>query len=214
MTNAITLVVADDHPLLLKGLIDELKAYNYSILATAENGAQALDKIMQFQPVIAILDEEMPMLTGFEIIKKCKEQNIATKFIILTSHKEKAFVYKAKTLEISGYIIKDEPFQELHKCIQSVRMGVPYFSTLFSDVFENEVAPQLKKIKLLSPSERTILRLVAQEKSSKEIGVLLSVSNRTVEKHRANIIAKLGLVAATDALLLWTKEHREFLENI
>ncbi|AIZ42939.1 response regulator transcription factor [Cellulophaga baltica] len=214
MTNAITLVVADDHPLLLKGLIDELKAYNYSILATAENGAQALDKIMQFQPVIAILDEEMPMLTGFEIIKKCKEQNIATKFIILTSHKEKAFVYKAKTLEISGYIIKDEPFQELHKCIQSVRMGVPYFSTLFSDVFENEVAPQLKKIKLLSPSERTILRLVAQEKSSKEIGVLLSVSYRTVEKHRANIIAKLGLVAATDALLLWTKEHKEFLENI
>ncbi|WP_282165271.1 response regulator transcription factor [Cellulophaga baltica] len=214
MTNAITLVVADDHPLLLKGLIDELKAYNYSILATAENGAQALDKIMQFQPVIAILDEEMPMLTGFEIIKKCKEQNIATKFIILTSHKEKAFVYKAKTLEISGYIIKDEPFQELHKCIQSVRMGVPYFSTLFSDVFENEVAPQLKKIKLLSPSERTILRLVAQEKSSKEIGVLLSVSNRTVEKHRANIIAKLGLVPATDTLLLWTKEHKEFLENI
>jgi DNA-binding NarL/FixJ family response regulator len=214
MTNAITLVVADDHPLLLKGLIDELKAYNYSILATAENGAQALDKIMQFQPVIAILDEEMPMLTGFEIIKKCKEQNIATKFIILTSHKEKAFVYKAKTLEISGYIIKDEPFQELHKCIQSVRMGVPYFSTLFSDVFKNEVAPQLKKIKLLSPSERTILRLVAQEKSSKEIGVLLSVSNRTVEKHRANIIAKLGLVPATDALLLWTKEHKEFLENI
>ncbi|WP_024481023.1 response regulator transcription factor [Cellulophaga baltica] len=214
MTNAITLVVADDHPLLLKGLIDELKAYNYSILATAENGAQALDKIMQFQPVIAILDEEMPMLTGFEIIKKCKEQNIATKFIILTSHKEKAFVYKAKTLEISGYIIKDEPFQELHKCIQSVRMGVPYFSTLFSDVFENEVAPQLKKIKLLSPSERTILRLVAQEKSSKEIGVLLSVSNRTAEKHRANIIAKLGLAPATDALLLWTKEHKEFLESI
>ncbi|AIY14572.1 response regulator transcription factor [Cellulophaga baltica] len=214
MTNAITLVVADDHPLLLKGLIDELKAYNYNILATAANGAQALDKIMQLQPVIAILDEEMPMLTGFEVIKKCREQNIATKFIILTSHKEKAFVYKAKTLEISGYIIKDEPFQELHKCIQSVRTGVPYFSTLFSDVFENEVAPQLKKIKLLSPSERTILRLVAQEKSSKEIGVLLSISYRTAEKHRANIIAKLGLAPATDALLSWTKEHKEFLESI
>ncbi|MFI8604166.1 response regulator [Cellulophaga baltica] len=214
MTNAITLVVADDHPLLLKGLIDELKAYNYNILATAANGAQALDKIMQLQPVIAILDEEMPMLTGFEVIKKCREQNIATKFIILTSHKEKAFVYKAKTLEISGYIIKDEPFQELHKCIQSVRTGVPYFSTLFSDVFENEVAPQLKKIKLLSPSERTIVRLVAQEKSSKEIGVLLSISYRTAEKHRANIIAKLGLAPATDALLLWTKEHKEFLESI
>ncbi|QXP54592.1 response regulator transcription factor [Cellulophaga sp. HaHa_2_95] len=214
MTNAITLVVADDHPLLLKGLIDELKSYNYNILATATNGAQALDKIIQLEPAIAILDEEMPMLTGFEVIKKCREENIPTKFIILTSHKEKAFVYKAKTLEISGYIIKDEPFQELHKCIQSVRTGVPYFSTLFSDVFENEVVPQLKKIKLLSPSERTILRLVAQGKSSKEIGALLSVSNRTVEKHRANIISKLELAPVMDALLLWTKEYREFLVTI
>ncbi|QXP53124.1 response regulator transcription factor [Cellulophaga sp. HaHa_2_1] len=214
MTNAITLVVADDHPLLLKGLIDELKSYNYNILATATNGAQALDKIIRLEPAIAILDEEMPMLTGFEVIKKCREENIPTKFIILTSHKEKAFVYKAKTLEISGYIIKDEPFQELHKCIQSVRTGVPYFSTLFSDVFENEVVPQLKKIKLLSPSERTILRLVAQGKSSKEIGALLSVSNRTVEKHRANIISKLELAPVMDALLLWTKEYREFLVTI
>ncbi|WP_158978629.1 response regulator transcription factor [Cellulophaga sp. L1A9] len=214
MTNAITVIVADDHPLLLKGLVDELKTYNYNILATAVNGAQALDKIMQLQPNIAILDEEMPMLTGFEVIKKCSENNIATKFIILTSHKEKAFVYKAKNLDISGYIIKDEPFQELHKCIQSVRKGVPYFSTLFSDVFENEVVPQLKKIKLLSPSERTILRLVAQGKSSKEIGALLSVSNRTVEKHRANIIAKLELAPVMDALLLWTKEYKEFLVTI
>lgn len=125
---------------------------------------------MELQPSIAILDEEMPKLTGFEVIKKCTVKQIKAKFIILTSHKEKAFIYQAKKLNISGYIIKDEPFNELHNCIQSISKGVPYFSAVFNSVFDNTVAPQIKKIKLLSPSELTIIRLIAQEKSSKDIG--------------------------------------------
>lgn len=211
MINKITLVVADDHPLLLKGLVDQLKEYNYNIIATAVNGAIALNKIMDFKPKIAILDEEMPMLTGFEVIKKCKEENIDTKFIILTSHKEKSFIYKAQKLNISGYIIKDEPFLEVHNCIQSISKGVPYFSAVFNTVLENEVAPQLQKMKLLSHSERTIVRLIAQEKSSKDIAELLSLSTRTIEKHRSNIIAKLGLTKEKDILTVWAKENIEFV---
>jgi two-component system nitrate/nitrite response regulator NarL len=211
MNKKISLFVADDHPLFLKGLVDELKDYNYDVIDTAENGAKALDKIMELQPTIAILDEEMPKLTGFEVIKKCTEKQIKTKFIILTSHKEKAFIYQANKLNISGYILKDEPFNELHNCIQSVSKGVPYFSTAFNSVFDDEVAPQIKKIKLLSPSERTIIRLVAQEKSSKDIGELLSLSSRTIEKHRSNIIRKLGLVQEKDVLTIWAKEHLEFV---
>lgn len=211
MINKITLVVADDHPLLLKGLVDQLKEYNYNIIAIAVNGAIALNKIMDLKPKIAILDEEMPMLTGFEVIKKCKEENIDTKFIILTSHKEKSFIYKAQKLNISGYIIKDEPFLEVHNCIQSISKGVPYFSAVFNTVLENEVAPQLQKMKLLSHSERTIVRLIAQEKSSKDIAELLSLSTRTIEKHRSNIIAKLGLTKEKDILTVWAKENIEFV---
>ena len=211
MTNTITLVVADDHPLLLSGLVGQLKDYNYTILATAENGAKALNRIMELKPEIAILDEEMPMLTGFEVIQKCKEQQVETKFIILTSHKEKAFIYKAKKLNISGYIIKDEPFSEIHNCIQSVSKGTPYFSSNFNSVLENEVMPQLQKMKLLSPSERTIVRLVGQGKSSKEISELLSLSPRTIEKHRSNIIAKLNLIAEKDILTIWAKENLDFI---
>lgn len=211
MNNKISLFVADDHPLLLKGLVDQLKEYKYNILDTAENGAIALDKIIELKPAIAILDEEMPKLTGFEVIKKCKEINVDTKFIILTSHKEKAFIYKAKKLNIFGYIIKDEPFIEIHNCIQSVSKGVPYFSAVFNSVFVDEVAPQLQKMKLLSPSERTIVKLIGQGKSSKEIGGLLFVSIRTVEKHRSNIIDKLGLVKEKDILSIWAKENIEFV---
>lgn len=162
----ISVLVADDHPILLKGLVDELKSFQYNIVAAVDNGAKALDKIISLQPQVAILDIEMPLLSGFEVIQKCVEKNIDTKFIILTSHKEKGFIIKAKKLNIQGYILKDEPPIALHKCIQEVIKGNTYFSSEFKDVLQNEVSPELDKIKFLSPSERTILRLVAQEKSS------------------------------------------------
>jgi len=211
MRNNISLFIADDHPLLLRGLIDQLKEYGYHTLGAADNGATALDQIVKLQPDIAILDEEMPLLTGFEVIKKCKEKNINTRFIILTSHKEKAFIYKAKKLNIFGYIIKDEPFIEIHKCIQSVSKGVPYFSDFFSSVFKNEVSPELQKLKLLSPSERTIVKLIAQNKSTKEIGELLFVSSRTIEKHRSNIISKLDLGYQKKSLSTWANENKHLI---
>jgi two-component system nitrate/nitrite response regulator NarL len=214
MRKDITIFVADDHPMLLKGLVDELEAYSYNIVGTAENGAKALEKIITLKPAVALLDVEMPMLTGFEVVEKCKEKKSDTKFIILTSHKERGFIHKAKQLNIMGYILKDEPFKEIQSCIESVNKGVPYFSSVFNEVIDREITPELQKIKLLSPSERTIVRLVGQGKSSKEIGELLSVSSRTVEKHRSNIITKLNLAPVPDALLLWTKEFTSFLSDI
>jgi two-component system nitrate/nitrite response regulator NarL len=214
MSNNISIFVADDHPMLLKGLVVELKEYNYEVVGTAANGASALEQIIALQPTIALLDMEMPMLTGLEVIKKYKEKHTHTKFIMLTSHKEKGFIHQAKQLNIMGYILKDEPFKEVHNCIQSVRMGTPYFSSVFNDVLDNEIAPELQKIKLLSPSERTIVRLVAQGKASKVIGELLSISTRTVEKHRSNIKGKLNLASEQDALFVWAKEFTALLSNL
>lgn len=214
MIKNIRVFVADDHPMLLKGLVDELTAHNYLVVGTAENGAQALENIIECNPDIALLDVEMPMLNGFEVIQKCQDKNLKTKFIILTSHKERGFIHKAKMLNISGYMIKDERFQALNTCIRSVSNGTSYFSSVFNDVLSTEIEPQLQKIKLLSPSERTIVRLVAQGKSSKDIGEQLSVSSRTVEKHRSNIISKLGLPPQADALVIWTKEFKDIVSSL
>lgn len=214
MKTDITLLVADDHPMLLKGLIDALVDAGYNVFPGASNGAEALGIIMEQKPSIALLDIEMPILTGFEVIRKCQEMNLPTRFIILTSHKEKGFVLKAKKLNISGYLLKDEPFSEIEKCIDEVRKGDTYFSTTFDKVFNTEITPQLDKIKFLSPSERTIVRLIAQEKTSKEISEMLSISLRTVQKHRANIIAKLDLEAGADSLTIWTLEHRDLILSL
>ena len=214
MNHNISILVADDHPMLLKGLINELTEYGFNVLEGASNGAQALQIIDTKQPTIAILDINMPLLTGFEVIKKCKDNGSTTRFIILTCYEEKGYILKAKSLNISGYLLKDEPFYEIKKCIHEVYKGNTYFSTIFNDVFDKEVSPQLKKIKFLSPSERTIIRLIAQEMSSKEISDRLHISIRTVQKHRSNIITKLDLPSDSDALTTWVSENKELFSSI
>jgi DNA-binding NarL/FixJ family response regulator len=211
---ATKLIIADDHPMLLKGLHEELIAHNYQVVATATNGAEALDCISKHQADIAILDIEMPLLNGFEVIKKCKEQALKTKFIVLTSHKEARFIYKAKNLNISGYLLKDEPFEEIKKCIDAVQNGETYFSATFNNIFDTQISPELKKLKYLSPSERTIIRLIAQGKNSTEISEALLISVRTVQKHRANILSKLDIPSSSDALTIWVQQHLELVLSL
>jgi DNA-binding NarL/FixJ family response regulator len=214
MNHNTTILVADDHPLLLKGLIGELTALGFNVLEGATNGAQALETIVSKKPTIAILDINMPLLTGFEVVKKCQEESLDTKFIILTSYKEKGFVLKAKKMNVSGYLLKDEPFSEIKKGIQKALNNEFYASKTFDEVFNNEISPQIEKIKFLSPSERTIVRLIANGKSSKEIAEILSISSRTVDKHRSNIISKLDLPSDSDSLSVWVKENKDLLETV
>ncbi|WGD34207.1 response regulator transcription factor [Olleya sp. YS] len=214
MSKNIEIIVADDHPMLLKGLTEELISNNYKVIDTAENGALALELIIARNPDIAILDIEMPLLTGFEVIKKCENENLKTKFIVLTSHKESRYIYKANNLNISGYLLKDEPFEEIQKCINTVITGKNYFSQTFSQLFDTKISPELEKIKLLSPSERTIVRLISQGKNSKDISEMLLISLRTVQKHRANILNKLDLESSTDALSIWANNNKELLLTI
>lgn len=214
MKTTTSILVADDHPMLLKGFLIELQENGYTKLSSATNGAEALEVILADKPALAILDIEMPMLSGFEVIKKATEHGTETKFIVLTSHKEKGIIVKAKTLHISGYLLKDEPFSEINNCVEAVLKGDTYFSKTFDAVFQDAIAPEIEKLKLLSPSERTIIRMVAKEKSSKEISEELSISQRTVEKHRANIIHKLNLDKGTDALNSWTKENKELILSV
>ncbi len=214
MKYSLKLLIADDHPILLKGLTDSLAGIGYENIITAINGAQALDLIIEQEPVIAILDIEMPMLDGFEVIAKAKELGTNTKFIILTSYKEKAFVLQAQKFNIHGYLLKDEGIEVVDNCITEVEKGNQCFSPVFNEVVDIEIVPQLEKIKFLSPSERTIVRFIAQEKNTKEIADILSISHRTVQKHRTNIIQKLNLAPGVDSLTVWALDNKEFITAI
>ncbi len=210
----ISIIIADDHPIMLKGLQQELEQAGYNVLATATNGTSALEVIDKYNPTIAFLDIEMPFLNGFEVVKRFKEIQTKTLFIIMSYHKEQGFIVQAKKLGVNGYLLKEDSLQDIELCIQEVINGKLFFSPSFEDNFEALVDAELRKINLLTSSERTIIRLIAQQKTSLEICEILSISKRTVEKHRTNIISKLDLNSNNDTLSTWINSHKEIVNSL
>jgi len=209
--NNISIVIADDHPMLLKGLFEELTSNGYHVVGKAKNGSEALELILKLKPTLAILDIDMPLLTGFEVVKITKAKNIATKFILQSFHKEKEYILRAKSLEIQGYLLKEDSFSEIECCIKSVLENKNYFSKSLSNVLLHNVAQELQKLKLLSPSEGIILKLIAQQESTISIAQSLSVSKRTIEKHRSNIINKLNLNGEVNSLTSWAINNKDII---
>lgn len=209
MSKSFRIITADDHPLILKGLNDYLRERGYNIVGSAEDGQAAYNLILERKPDIAILDIEMPKLTGLEIAQKCKSNGLDTKIVIITFHKEPELFRNAQSLNLFGYILKDLALEEIEICLSFIADGQPYFSPSITRLLKNNDDSSLTKI--LTPSEIKILRLIARDMTNKEIGQHLYISPRTVEKHRSNIIAKLELEHKTNSLLLWAKKNQHLL---
>ena len=210
----ISIVIADDHPMILKGIYDELTANSYNVVGQAINGMQALELILTKKPTIALLDIDMPVLTGFEVIKMAKEKEVETKFIVLSFHKEKDYISQAKALQINGYLLKEDSFYDIERCIQNVLNGEICFSKSFESSSLLSVSEELKKIKRLTSSEKTILKMIAQQMLTNEIAETLFISPRTVEKHRSNILAKLEIGNSSNALSNWSLIHKNTIKEI
>lgn len=184
------------------------------MIAVAEDGLETLTKVLQLAPDIAIIDVEMPLLSAFEVIKKARDAGSSTRFIILSYHKEKGFLLKVRKEQIGGYLLKEDQFAEIKTGINAVLRGEQYISKSILSAFHKDIESDLTKVSYLTPSERTILRLVAQDMTSKEIGEMLNISYRTVQKHRSNIIEKLDLDKTNSDLTGWVKSYRELLTSI
>lgn len=202
------IVIADDHPLLLEGLYNQLFSLGYTELFKAIDGSEALKLIIEQKPDIAILDIEMPIMDGLSITKYCQEVSAETKFVILSYHKEAEFIARAKSLNISGYILKEDALTEIENCIAKILNGEAYYSSIFEKEDFRQVNSTLDLLENLSPSELKILKLIALSYSSKDISDQLFISERTVEKHRSNIINKLHLKGKTNGLLEWALENK------
>lgn len=210
----ITIVIADDHPMILKGLYEELKANNYAVLAQASNGEKALEAILLHKPKLALLDIDMPGLSGFEVIKKAKEKGVNTRYIVLSFHKEAEYVAQAKALDIKGYLLKEDTFDDVEKCIQTVLNDEDCFSHSFEKDALKNVSGELQRLKDLTPSETVILKLVAQQVNTNDIAETLFVSTRTIEKHRSNIIGKLLIEGGTNALTNWALTNKSLILDL
>ena len=212
--NNCSIVIADDHPLFRKGLKEYLAEEGFSISGEAGDGEKALSVILELQPDIAILDINMPGMDGLSVAKECGALKLPTKIIVLSYHKESEFIAHAQSLNISGYLIKEDALSEISSCIRQILEGKNYYSVSLDDSETKSINSRLSQIQQLTPSELKILKLIAGNKSNREIADMLFISERTVEKHRSNIIEKLDIRKKTHGLMEWVMQYRDILQNL
>jgi len=208
------ILIADDHPLICKGLQQEFEDHGYGNIHIAKDGLEALEFIRTKHPKYVFLDIEMPILSGFEVIEKAKVLKVTSKFIILTYHKEKGLLIRAKKLGVDAFLLKDDDFSEIKNCLAAIKNNEYYVSKSFDSETVVKADKQFMLLQLLTPSERTILRMIAKNLTSREIAKQLSVSKRTVEKHRTNIIAKLELQSNKEVLSIWAVKHASLIQPL
>jgi DNA-binding NarL/FixJ family response regulator len=216
-----SLLIADDHPIFRKGLMDLLQDSFPGIKITeCRNGTEAINGILKSAPEIAILDINMPGSNGLEVCKRAVKEGSKTKIIILTMYQEKEMIKNAMLSGALGYILKDNAVDEIMDCVKTVLRGEKYVGTAMQ-MHANEITSTDKKklmlienIRSLSQAELKTLKLVSQNKTSKEISELLFLSEKTIENYRSRICQKLELPPRNNSLVIWISENKGLLTYI
>lgn len=217
MEKQIKIVMADDHPIVRQGLRQMIEVdKSLSIVAEAGDGAAALRLIEQHLPEVAVLDIDMPEMDGFAVARALEQMKLPVEIVFLTMHSEEEIFQAAMDLNVKGYVLKDSAITDIIASIKTAAAGKPFLSPALSALLLNrrrradELTRQQPGLQDLSPTERRILKLIAENKTSKEIAEELFVSPRTVETHRANISRKLDLRGSL-ALVRFAVAHKSAL---
>lgn len=217
MKKNITIIIADDHPVMRSGIKSVLQNNNQiQILAEAVDGEETWGLIKKYQPNIALLDVEMPKMSGLEITRRVSEQKLNTKIIFLTMYKEEDMFNEAMDAGAWGYVLKENAIEDIIESIKAVFEGNYYISPLISRYLINRLNKKQKfeseqpSINQLTKTERAILKLIAEGKTSQQIADELHISYKTVENHRNNISKKLNL-SGPHSLLKFALNNRSLL---
>ena len=214
MATRIRIVIADDHPVLRKGLRQVIEADpSVLVVAEADDGETALAQLEELQPQIAVLDIDMPKLDGFGVMKEIQRRRLGIDVVLLTLHSDEILFNEAMDLGAKGYILKESAVSDIVSGIQAVAAGRHYVTpSLTAHLIrhrsrEQAFARRRPSIADLTVTERRILRMIARGQSSKEIAAELFIHYRTVENHRTSIGQKLGL-HGHNAVLKFALEHK------
>ncbi len=199
-----TIVLADDHALFRQGLKRILsESAGLEVKGEAADGLELLKLLNEKSSHMIILDISMPKIRGIEAIHEIKTISPNVKILVLTEHKDREYFRQAMAAGADGYLLKEDGDSELFSAIEKIRQGKVYISPKLSEVLKDDWlriqrGDYKHSYEHLTNREREVLKLVAEGKSSKEIASLLSISIRTVETHRANIMEKLNFKKTTD----------------
>jgi DNA-binding NarL/FixJ family response regulator len=200
MKKNINVFIADDHPIFRKGLCEVLSDDpSIHLVGEAADGITALRKIQELKPQAAVLDLDMPQQNGLQVAKQISDLKLPVAVVILTMHKEERVFNEAINAGILGFVLKENAASDLLGCIHAVVDGKPFISPSLSSFLLNrdarakELVKERPELQMLTPAERRILKLIAEDLTSKEIAERLGISFHTVENHRAKICERLNL---------------------
>jgi len=215
--NVIRLLIADDHPIFREGLVKIIERNaSFALVGQAADGAEALRSIRELHPDIAVLDIEMPKMSGIDVARDVHKEALPTELVILTMYKDPVYFNAAFDLGVRGYLLKDVVGGELVSCLTAIAEGEYYISPAISQLLVerkkrmDNLLKDVPSLGSLTPAEKKILRLVADNLTSKEIADKLFVSARTVENHRTHICQKLG-IKGHNRLLQFALENKSGL---
>jgi DNA-binding NarL/FixJ family response regulator len=215
VTEPITVVLADDHPLFRKALADVVGADpSFQIVGEATDGEQALHLVRRHRPRIVVLDIEMPKASGLAVTETIRTEGLSAHVVILTMHKDARMLRRALDVGARGYLLKDSAATDIVACLHAVSAGRAYVSPALSTELlerqEDVPVAELAALTGLTPAERNVLGLIAQGQTSAVIAGALGIRPKTVENHRSHICRKLGLTGP-QALLRFALEHKALL---
>lgn len=212
MRRRISVVLVDDHPLVLMGLRDFLSAQrDIKIVGVESDPANVRALVARVKPDVLIVDLMMPGLSGLDVVRQVRQAWPGTHCVVLSMHEDPAYVSEALRAGAKGYVLKCVPPEELLRAIRAVVSGARYLSPPLSEEqigrhTQRLLQPAIEPHELLTRREREVLGLVAGGNTSAEIASRLGISVRTVESHRANLLGKLDLRNQAD-LVRYALQH-------
>jgi len=198
----------------LREVIEEDKRLR--VVAEANNGREAVEAVEKFSPQVTILDIDMPVMNGFETAREIRARKLKTEIVFLTMHRDEDLFNEAIDLGAKGFVLKDSALLDIIECVKAVAASEHYASHALTKFLINRsrralgLTEQQPTVKDLTPTERRVLKLIAEDMKSKEIGEELFISPRTVEKHRQNICQKLNL-QGSHSLFKFAVQHKSEL---
>jgi DNA-binding NarL/FixJ family response regulator len=217
LKSQVRIIIADDHPIVRHGLKEMIETdASLMVVGEASDGQRAIEAIEQLRPDVAVLDIDMPEMDGLSVAREIQKRKLEVEIVFLTIHREEELFQAALDLGVKGYVLKDSAINDIVASIKSAASGQPFISPQLSGFLlsrrarADALAREKPGIESLTPMERRIFKLIAEDKTSKEIARQLFISHRTVETHRTNISRKLDLKGSL-ALVKFAVTHKSEL---
>jgi DNA-binding NarL/FixJ family response regulator len=202
------ILVADDHETVRSGLRALLEGRpGWEVVAEAHDGNQALAAAIEMRPDVAIVDYSMPFMTGVEVTRRIRERQLATEVLIFTMHDSHDLALQAVQAGAYAFLLKSDANKFLLAAVESLMQHKPFYTSALSSELKSIADSNGGRRQLLSPREETIVRLIAEGYSNKEVSALLSLSIKTTETHRATAMRKLN-VRSTAGLVRYAVRNK------